>query len=120
MIGTQNTFDVDGIRDGLKKALSNADCAKFVDSLLRAVAATKKNSGSAGYGNPIGHIAKGDAAIFVVGGASDSAIQLAGDIRGILHELMHMAGQKKNYTARAFAEIVRRELSGSLNFDLAW
>jgi hypothetical protein len=35
-------FDENGIREGLKKALSNPDCKKLVDSLLNAVA-TKKN-----------------------------------------------------------------------------
>jgi hypothetical protein len=133
-------FNENGIRDGLKKALSNPDCAKLIDALLNAVA-TKKNPlvsqygqggimgmfeaviledgltrtappGSAGYGSPIGNIAQGDAAIFVGSVPFGPADQLQVDVKGVLGELMHLGGQRKYYTDRAFAEVVHRDYPG--------
>jgi RHS repeat-associated protein len=123
--------DINGIRTGLQDALKKPGCKEFVQSLLDAVK-TKKNPlekggdimalfesvvaqgritriaplGSAGYGNPIGNIAKGDAAIFQRGGARTSTLQLIFDTEGTFHELMHFAGSKRYYTDRQFAEAV--------------
>ena len=122
--------------------MSNADCAKFVDSLLRAVA-TKKNRlvtqytdsattkdgilamfdavrsqngftrtpppGSAGYGNPIGRISKGMPKFLPWAVLAIPQFNLPA-IKGAFHELMHMAGQKKDYSDRVFAEIVRQDI----------
>jgi YD repeat-containing protein len=144
--GLENSFEQNpqnsapnenAIRDGLKKALSDTDCAKLVDALLNAVA-TKKNPlvsqyiqggimgmfeavmledgltrnpppGSAGHGNPIGNIAQGNAQIFVESRPFGSADQLQTDVKGVLAELMHLGGQKASYTDRAFANIVHND-----------
>ena len=138
LAGPQNPApNENGIREGLKKALGNPDCKKLVDALLNAVA-TKKNPlvtqysqggimgmfeavmledgltrnappGSADHGNPIGHIAQGDAQIFVESRPFGPADQLQADVKGVLAELMHLAGQKASYTDRAFADIVHRD-----------
>ena len=68
--------------------------------------------GSAGHGNPIGNIAQGDATIFVERRPYGAADQLESDTKGVLDELMHLGGQKRHYTDRAFAEIVYRDYQG--------
>ncbi len=67
---------------------------------------------SAGYGNPIGLIAKGDASIFTKSAGVSAANELAGDIKTVLHELIHMAGENRYYTDRTFAEIVKKDYPG--------
>ncbi len=137
----QNTApNENAIRNGLNKALSNPDCKALVDALLNAVA-TKKNPlvtqygqggimgmfeavmledgltrtpvpGSAGYGSATGNIAQGDAQIFVESRPFGPADQLQADTKGVLGELIHLGGQKKVYTDRAFAVIVHRDYPG--------
>jgi hypothetical protein len=127
-------FDIPGIRQGLKDALKKWDCRELIQDLLDA-AKTKKNPlaksgdimslfesivngsggftrtappGSAGYGNPLGRIAKGDAGIFSRGDARHSAsLQLIFDTQTVLHELLHLAGSKRYYTDQQFAEAVQ-------------
>ncbi len=68
---------------------------------------------SAGYGSPYGTIGKGNAPIFVFGSWDDSpADQLNADAKGVLNELLHVAGQKKPYSDRQFAEVVHRDYPG--------
>jgi RHS repeat-associated protein len=133
-------FNENAIREGLKKALSNPKCKTLVDSLLNAVA-IKKNPlasqysqggimgmfeavmledrltrnpppGSGGHGSPIGNIARGNAAIFVEFRSWDRAGQPLADLKGVLGDLMHLGGEKKFYTDRAFANIVHRDYPG--------
>jgi hypothetical protein len=129
------SFDTAGIKERLKTALDDPECANFVKQLLNAVAKTnnplykdgdvmklfdsfvsqtkggftrEKPAGSAGYGNASGLIAKGDASIFLYGdGSKQASDQTILDTMGTLHELLHLAGAKSRYTDRAFAEVVR-------------
>jgi hypothetical protein len=64
---------------------------------------------SAGYGSPYGTIGKGNAPIFVFGSWDDSpADQLNADAKGVLNELLHVAGQKELYSDWVFAEVAHR------------
>jgi YD repeat-containing protein len=131
-------FDENGIRHGLKKALNNPDCVQFLDSVLNAVA-EKRNPllthytqggmmglfealmskdrltrnappGSAGYGSPYGTIGKGNAPIFVPGSWDESpANRLQADVKGVLNELLHVAGQKELYSDLQLAGVVHRD-----------
>jgi RHS repeat-associated protein len=129
----QQPFDIPGIRAGLLDALKKPGCADIVKTLLNAVASKKnplvkngdimamfesvvsgkggftrnKPPGSLGYGNPTGLIAKNNAGIFLLAnGKLSPDIQLKLDTDGALGELMHLAGTKKLYTDREFAQAV--------------
>ena len=112
-------------------ALASSDCIEFARTVLNGVANKKnrvfpaggtlidvfnaflaqganhplitrnKPSDSWGYGNPVGNIKKGDAAIFSLNKGTTGS-----DADTVISELFHLAGQNKYYTDERLAKAV--------------
>ncbi|HEY2975432.1 MAG TPA: hypothetical protein VGJ48_23155 [Pyrinomonadaceae bacterium] len=115
----------------VSNALSSSDCAEFARTVLDAVSSKKnpvfpsngnlldvfnaflaqggnhplitrnKPSGSWGYGNSVGKIKNGDAAIFSLNKGTTGS-----DADTVISELFHLAGQNKYYTDEQLAKAV--------------
>jgi hypothetical protein len=83
-------------------SLNDVFAAFIAQGATHPLITRNKPANSWGYGNPIGHIYKGNAAVYSANGRGTGA-----DADTVIAELFHLAGKNEDYTDEQLAKAVR-------------